>query len=230
MNRSSPSRKSALKNKNHKTLRREVGDRRIVNANGRARKPRQTPLMFSNTINVRPFNFRNEAAQAANANGNVIAPLIDTYNARGKAPIIPRGDPRTNPAFAEEAPANIERLTHSLQTARHNRALGRLQNESTRRLMTYPGLDRSGPRKLMAKAATFKEGRSVPYFNRLIAEGATPNYITAELEAHEEPYRHITAYNEKVAREAAKYNEKVARAIEAEGPHARRNTRRNSRK
>ncbi len=118
-----PSRRSALKQSTTKRLRRGIGRRHLINANRRAIQPTRS-IHFEDTVNVRPFNFRNEVSHAAHANENVLAPLINGINARGNPAMIPSNDPRFNPEFAEALGTDPKHLQLSMQRNRLTRNYG----------------------------------------------------------------------------------------------------------
>ena len=212
-----PPRRSALKRPITKRLRRGVGARHLINAEGRAiqvpqgNEPRRT-LMFQNTINVRPFNFRNEPLQAANATENVIAPLINNYNARGNPPIITPNDPRANPEFSEFLGTDPVKLQKSMERNRITRSLG--INRPTMNIFRPRGNNRrkQNMKTVRRLVAQYNMGYNDPLMNFLIDKyrmnyanrnNLTDNNIVSEFER---PYRDQANINLQVARTAAARN------------------------
>lgn len=229
-----------------KTLRRTYGARELINSNGHAIAVAAAPrrLMFANVAHVRPFNFRNAAVEASHTNGNTNVPLVNGRNARGKAPMIPVGDPRRQSVFAEAMGTNLETLGTTMAANRASRAAG-IQKFIERRTKpnnlfhlpvmnvfhaSQPAIDRRGLRDRRLMAAQYNLGVSVPELNQLAMEGASNEYIAEEAELLAANYRNQAEYNAEVAQRAAKINADVAQEIEKEiaaanGSKSRRNRR-----
>lgn len=225
------------------TLKRGVGARELVNVNGRAiaaAAPRR--LMFANATQVRPFNFRNSAADFATANFNSGAALVNGKNARGKAPRIEQNDPRKAPAFSEAMGTNVAALEASMaansaslranlgayleKRATPNSILG-LPVKNVMRT-TQPYMNRRGAKEMRLMAAQYELGHSVPELNELAVMGANNAYIAEEAEGLTRPYRNIVASNENVARQSAEMNALFAQKIQnkaAKGSRSRRSRR-----
>lgn len=223
------SRKSALKKPMTRRLRRGMGSRELIDINGRAvmkHAPNTSSrtLMFANSAKVRPFNFRNPAAETANASLNRMTALVEGKNARGNPPIIHRNDPRANPKFAEALGTNLAALGASMAKNRVNRAAG--INQPTLNQVRISGLNQYRPyakeRRLMV--AQYDMGQSVDEINYLREQGANNAYIEEELDELERPFRKQMAMNNLAAHYAAYKNAKEA------GYNSRRKSRRKTRR
>lgn len=229
------------------TLKRGIGARELVNVNGRAIAAAAGPrrLMFANVTQVRPFNFRNAAAEAATANFNSGAALVNGKTTRGNPPGIGQNDPRKVPAFAESMGTNVAALEASMaanSASRYANLETYLAGRATpNTILTLPvknvirraqsPMNRRFAKEMRLMAAQHELGYAVPELNELAVMGANNAYIAEEAEGLTRPYRNIVASNENVARQAAQVNADFAAHIEneaARAPRARR-TRRNRR-
>lgn len=225
-----PPRKSALKGfYNTKTLRRSIGSRELVNGNGSAMVPRRR-LMFHNTARIRPFDFRNTAAEVANASANTTAPLMQGKNARGYAPVIRPDDPRANPEFAEALGANQKGLRQSMARNREERFAG--INRPTHNSIRASKLNQSRKpvKELMLRATQHEMGYPDRELNQLWFMGANDEYLNEERTLMKKPYYNHVQQNKAAAYRAAQINAADVSQIAAEAsPKTRRarKTRRN---
>ena len=228
-----PTRKSALKGAfNPKTLRRSRGVKELINVNGRPIIQKPT-LMFANTANVRPFNFRNTATEVANWSANTEIQLVEGKNARGYAPVIQPGDPRLAPEFTEMMGTNKEGLRRSMARNKAERSAG--VNRPSHNFLRVSKLNKSRrPAKHMFLGATQHEmGYPNQHLNKLWFQGANENYINEERQLMKEPYFNQVQQNRAAAYRTAKINaahaQHIAMEAAASSPKSRRSrkTRRN---
>ena len=230
------------------TLKRGVGARELVNVNGRSiaagsTEPRR--LMFANATQVRPFNFRNSAGEAATANFNTGAALVNGKTTRGNPPRIEQNDPRKAPAFAEAMGTNVAALEASMaanSASRYANLEAYLAGRATPNTIltlpvknvirrAQPPMNRRGAKEMRLMAAQYNLGHAVPELNELAVMGANNAYIAEEADGLTHAYRNQVASNENVARQSAEMNALFAQKIQnkaAKGSSARR-TRRNRR-
>ena len=212
------------------TLKRGVGARELVNVNGRAIAAAAGPrrLMFANATQVRPFNFRNAAAEAATTNFNSGAALVNGKTTRGNPPRIGQNDPRKAPAFAEAMGTNVAALGASMaansaslranlgayleERATSNSIIG-LPVKNVMRT-TQPYMNRRGAKEMRLMAAQYNLGHAVPELNKLAVMGANNAYIAEEADGLTHVYRNQVASNEKVARQSAEMNALFAQKIQ----------------
>lgn len=219
-----PPRKSTLKKPMTRRLRRGIGMRKLIDTNGRAmipppsnpsNEPRRT-LMFANTAQVRPFNFRNTANQTVNASENSSAPLVNGKNARGNPPGFSPSDPRKNPEFAEYLGTDPAELKKSMERNRITQSLG----------INRPTINTVRPRQnptqiqniktIRRMVAQHKMGYKDPLMNNLLDQyirnykntnNLTDNNI---ITIFEQPYKNLMERNTQIALRAANRNAKTA--------------------
>jgi hypothetical protein len=225
-------------------LKRGVGARELVNVNGLAIAAAAGPrrLMFANATQVRPFNFRNAAAEAATANFNSGAALVNGKTTRGNPPRIGQNDPRKAPAFAEAMGTNVAALGASMAANSASRKAnleaylaGRATPNSILGLpvknvmrTTQPYMNRRGAKEMRLMAAQYNLGHAVPELNELAVMGANNAYIAEEADGLTHAYRNQVASNENVARQSAEMNALFAQKIQnkaAKGSSSRRSRR-----
>jgi hypothetical protein len=201
-----------------------------MNINGRAIQPKRT-IHFQNIVNVRPFNFRNEVSQAANANENVIAPLINGINARGNPAIIPSNDPRLHPEFAEALGTDPKHLKLSMQRNRLTRNYG-MNLPTINRVRPYENSKRKQNMKTIRRMVAQYDMGYTNHRMMNLMDQYRMNYPQWQNQTDDEvvtrfeqPYKEQMAINAQVARTAANYNAKVAHTI-AKGASSHK-TRRN---
>ena len=251
MNSESPRRKGILKKPITKRLRRGIGQRHLIHANGSATQSvveyipdePKPPLMFANTTRVRPFNFRSRADQASSAMFNRNAALVTGKNARGKPPTIGIYDPRKSPFFAEAMGTNLEKLetTMATNTATRDANLKAYRKGSANPNVIFrlpvknilrteePPMNRVGAKEMRLMAAQYEMGHSVPELNQLSMEGANNAYVAAEAAGLMRPYHNQAAYNQNIAYESAEFNAKIAQKIANQVASGRARSRRNRR-
>jgi hypothetical protein len=238
-----PTRKSALKKPMTKRMRRGFGQRRLINANGRAiqqqqqvnnsDKPKRS-LMFTNKAHVRRFNFRNTANQVGNVSENVDIPLVNGKNARGNPPVYSRNDPRKNPEFAEYLGTDPRELQKSIERSKITQRLG-VNRPTINYVRPYENMKRKQNIKTIRRMiAQYNMGYHDPEMYNLIDEyranyihGNNGNNVTDDniVTVFEQPYKKLMKINQQVAYNTAKQNAKMANTI-AKGA-ASRKTRRN---
>jgi hypothetical protein len=188
-------------------------------------------LMFNNTARVRPFNFRNTSAAAANTSANIGIQVVEGKNARGNAPGIRPNDPRADPQYAYALGTNKQALRKSMAQNKQNRYLG--VNAPTLNMFRFPGMEkikRAATQSMLA-AKHHEMGYPVEELNYIMLQGANENYMNEERRAMKQPYFNHARQNIAAAYRSAQINEKVAQQIAAgaAGGKSRRNrkTRRN---
>ncbi len=232
----------------NRTLRRGVGARNLLGANGRPARR----LMFAEAAAVRPFNFRNSVEETRNASYNTVVPLVNGRNSRGHPREIERTNIRRQPEFAEAMGTNIAALTASMAANRASRdadieafrqgtiAPGRTLHLPVRNVLREPGQRQSRRRAKEGRlmAAQYEMGISVPELNQLAAEGASNAYIAEEANLLRRNYNAFAAQNQAQALNAADLNTQYAQRIAEQaaeqaaaraGPSTRRSRRKTRR-
>jgi hypothetical protein len=197
---------------NPKTLHRSRGVKELINVNGRPIIQKPT-LMFANTANVRPFNFRNTATEVANWSANTEIQLVEGKNARGYAPVIQPGDPRLAPEFTEMMGTNKEGLRRSMARNKAERSAG--VNRPSHNFLRVSKLNKSRrPAKHMFLGATQHEmGYPNQHLNKLWFQGANAKYLKQEQEKMKRLYLKHGQENVDAAIRAAEIDEFEAQQI-----------------